>query len=121
MQTILQVLVILLVAVVTLTVMGWVLATRSGVLTLVAFSVVPFLAVTNVVFGRRLSARSTECKELDARFTTAVQRSISSIGLVQAFGREADEFARFRGTIRESIRAWWALNRQQFTYNIIIG
>ena len=74
---------------VTLAVMTGVLACRSVPLTLLAFSILPPLAVTNVVFGRRLKRRSIECKEVDSRFTTVVQRSVACIGLVQAFGREA--------------------------------
>jgi ABC-type multidrug transport system fused ATPase/permease subunit len=120
-QTILQALVGVVVAVVTLSVMTVVLGSRSWSLTLLALSVAPFLAVANIVFGRRLKARSLECKRRDADFTTAVQRSMSAIGLVQAFGREADEFGRFHGTVRETVRAWWALNRQQMAYNLIVG
>jgi ABC-type multidrug transport system fused ATPase/permease subunit len=120
-QTILGVIVSGVVAAGTLAVMTWVLSTRSVSLTLLAFSILPFLAITNVVFGRRLKARSIECKERDSAFTTAVQRSMASIGLMQAFGREAEEFGNFHGTVRETIRAWWNLNRQQIAYNIIVG
>ena len=120
-QNILSVLVSACVAGVTLVVMAVVLGSRNVTLTLLALSIAPMLAVTNVVYGRRLKARSLECKERDSEFTTAVQRSMSCIGLVQAFGREAEEFGRFHGTIRETIRAWWRLNRQQVAYNLIVG
>ena len=120
-QTVLGVAVSAAVALVTLTAMTALLASRSVPLTLLAFSVAPALAVANVVFGRRLKQRSLECKERDAQFTTAVQRSMACIGLVQAFGREADEFGRFHGTVRDTVRAWWRLNRQQMTYNLIVG
>jgi subfamily B ATP-binding cassette protein MsbA len=120
-QTILQVLVSAVVAVMTLAVMTFVLGARNWTLTLIAFSIAPFLAIVNVMFGRRLKERSLECKRRDASFTTVVQRSMSAIGLVQAFGREADEFGRFHGTARETIRAWWSLNRQQMAYNLIVG
>ena len=46
---------------------------------------------------------------------------MSSIGLVQAFGREADEFHRFEGTIRQTIAAWWRLNWQEVIYQVIVG
>jgi ATP-binding cassette, subfamily B, bacterial len=98
-----------------------ILISRSLPLTLIAFSVAPALAIINVIFGRRLRQRSLECKESDAKFTTAVQRSMTCIGLVQAFGREADEFGRFQNTVNGTIRAWWRLNWQQMTYNIIVG
>ncbi len=120
-QTILQTLITATVAAVTLVAMACVLASRSLSLTALALSITPALAVANVVFGRRLKARSLECKENDARFTTAVQRSMANIGLVQAFGREALEFGRFEGSVRDTIRAWWRLNWQQMTYNLIVG
>src|SRR3954452_2422717 len=102
-QTILQVLISTAVACVTLVVMACVLATRSLPLTLAALSIAPPLAVLNVVFGRRLKARSLECKEQDAQFTTVVQRTMASIGLVQAFGRERDEFGRFESKSQGTI------------------
>jgi subfamily B ATP-binding cassette protein MsbA len=120
-QTILQTLITAVVAAVTLVTMGAVLMSRSAPLTLLALSVAPMLAVANVAFGRRLKQRSMECKEYDTRFTTAVQRSMANIGLVQAFGREDLEFSRFHGSVRETIQAWWRLNWQQMTYNLIVG
>ena len=120
-QAILNVLVSTLVAAGTLVAMTCVLSSRSVSLTILAFSILPGLAVTNVVFGRRLKARSLECKERDSQFTTAVQRSMACIGLVQAFGRESEEFGKFHGTLRETVRAGWRLNRQQILYNVIIG
>ena len=120
-QTILNVSITTVVAAVTLAVMTALLMTRSVPLTLIAFSAAPVLAVANVAFGRRLKARSIECKEMDSRFTTTVQRSLSCIGLVQAFGREGEEFSRFHASARETVRAWWRLNRQQIVYNLIVG
>ena len=120
-QTVLNVIVTTAVAAVTLVVMTCVLSTRSVSLTVLAFSILPGLAAANVVFGRRLKERSLECKERDSQFTTAVQRSMACIGLVQAFGRESEEFGQFHGTVRENVRAWWRLNRQQVAYNMIVG
>ena len=120
-QTILQTLIAALVAGVTLLTMACVLWTRSAPLTVAALSIASALAVANVVFGRRLKERSIECKEVDTHFTTAVQRSIANIGLVQAFGREADEFGHFTGTVRNTIAAWWRLNCQQMAYSLLVG
>lgn len=120
-QTILGVLIQTVVAAVTLVVMTVILAMRSPSLTLLAFSIAPILAAANVIFAKRFRQQTLECKELDTRFTTAIQRSLACIGLVQAFGREHEEFDRFHGTIRETIQAWWRLNRQQMAYNLIVG
>jgi ATP-binding cassette subfamily B protein len=120
-QTILQTLIAAFVAGVTLLTMGCVLWTRNAPLTVAALAIAPALAVANVVFGRRLKQRSIECKEVDTHFTTAVQRSMANIGLVQAFGREADEFGHFTGTVRNTIAAWWRLNYQQMAYSLLVG
>ena len=120
-QTILSVSITTVVSAATLIVMTALLMTRSVPLTLIAFAAAPVLAIANVTFGRRLKERSLECKEMDSRFTTTVQRSLACIGLVQAFGREGEEFSRFHSSARETVRAWWRLNRQQITYNLIIG
>jgi ATP-binding cassette subfamily B protein len=120
-QTILQALIATVVAGSTLAVMTIVLGQRSVPLTVLAFSVAPVLAVANVIYGRRLKKRSMECKQVDADFTTIVQRSMASIGLVQAFGREQEEFAQFESGVRRNIAAWWRLNWQQIAYNLIVG
>jgi ATP-binding cassette, subfamily B, bacterial len=120
-QTILGVLVNTIVAGGTLVAMTCILACRNLSLTLVAFSIAPILAIANVYFGRRFRERTLECKDLDSRFTTVVQRSMACINLVQSFGREAEEFRRFHGTVRDGIRAWWRLNWQQMAYNLVVG
>jgi ATP-binding cassette subfamily B protein len=120
-QTILQTLIAAAVACVTLLTMTCVLVCRSVPLTTAALSITPFLAAANVVFGRRLRVRSLECKEVDTKFTAVVQQSMANISLVQAFGREADEFGHFSGAVRNNIQAWWRLNWQQMAYNLLIG
>jgi ABC-type multidrug transport system fused ATPase/permease subunit len=120
-QNILGVCVSAVVATGTLVVMTCILWTRSASLTALAFSIVPMLAVANVVFARRFRRESIECKRVDSQFTSIVQRSMACINLVQAFGREAEEYGHFHGTMRETIRAWWGLNRQQMAYNLIVG
>ncbi|HLL88325.1 MAG TPA: ABC transporter ATP-binding protein [Tepidisphaeraceae bacterium] len=120
-QTILGVLMGVVIAAVTLAVVAWILWTRHPALTLVAFSITPLLAAANVVFGRRLKAASLRCRERDSELTTAAQRAIANVALVQAFGREGAELERFHGTARECVRAWWRLNFNEIAYNTIIG
>jgi ATP-binding cassette subfamily B protein len=118
-QTVLSVLVSAVVAMVNLVAMTVILSQRNVALTFMAFSIAPPLAMANIVFGRRMKARTIACKENDSRFTAVVQRAMACIGLVQAFGREDDEFRQFHGTIRETITAWWGLHREQILYQLI--
>ncbi|HVX84364.1 MAG TPA: ABC transporter ATP-binding protein [Phycisphaerae bacterium] len=109
------------VAVATLAVMTVILAARNGTLTALALGVAPFLAGANIYYGRRLKAESLACKDRDTEFTTTVQRSMSLIALVQAFGREGDEFARFHGSIRNCVRAWFKLHHEEVSYWMVVG
>jgi ABC-type multidrug transport system fused ATPase/permease subunit len=120
-QTILSAVISALVAAVTLVAMAGILLSRNVTLTLMAFSITPALVVVNLAFAKRLRARSLECREVDTQFTSTVQRSIACIGLVQAFGREEEEFGRFQASVLNSIRSWWRLNWQQMRYNLLIG
>jgi ABC-type multidrug transport system fused ATPase/permease subunit len=120
-QTILQTVIATGVAIVMLIVMTVILMMRSVPLTLLALSIAPFLAAANTYYGRRLKKESLACKDRDTEFTTTVQRSMSAIALMQAFGREADEFVRFKGSIANCIRAWFKLHWQEVAYWMIVG
>ncbi|WP_437336683.1 ABC transporter ATP-binding protein [Sorangium sp. So ce394] len=105
----------------TLAVMICIMASRSLPLTLLALAVVPPLLLTNQRFGRALHKRCTEAKEVESELTTSVQRSMASIGLVQAFGREADEEARFHATLRNSVKAWLRLHHDELGHMLTVG
>jgi ABC-type multidrug transport system fused ATPase/permease subunit len=121
-QTILTVLVnSVVVSAVTLAFMTWVMLTMNGPLTLITLSVAPLLLWTTKMFAAPLKKRWLEAKEVDARLTTVIQRSVASINLVQAFGREADEFARFNNTAQDSIRANVRQAWQDSYYWLLVG
>ncbi|HOA75267.1 MAG TPA: ABC transporter ATP-binding protein [Phycisphaerae bacterium] len=120
-QAILGVFISTFIAVFSLVFILWTLSSRSVTLTLVALSIAPPLMTANVLFGRRLERRTLEAREVESEYTTTVQRSMSSVGLVQAFCREQDEFQQFHGTIRRNIEAWWRLNWQEMFYWLTVG
>jgi subfamily B ATP-binding cassette protein MsbA len=120
-QMILGVIVSSVLAALTLVVITTVLASKNVPLMLTAFSITPLLAWANFVFAKRFNRRTVQCREMDSKLTTNVQRSLGSIRLVQAFAREQQEFEQYHASIREAILAWWALNREQISYNLIVG
>ena len=120
-QAILGVLIDTAVALLTLTFMLSILFSRSVELTLLALAVAPPLLLVNVWFGRVLKKLSLGAKELDSRFTTTIQRSMSSIGLMQAFGRESMEFGRFRSTVNVSNGAWYRFHWTFAWYKLWVG
>jgi subfamily B ATP-binding cassette protein MsbA len=121
-QTILNVLVNnIVVSGATLIFMTCIMLSLNEGLTLVTLSVAPLLLWTTKLFAGPLKRRWLEAKEVDTRLTTVIQRSIASIGLVQAFGREADEFNHFTNTVQDSIRANVRQAWQDSYYWLLVG
>jgi len=121
-QTILTVLLNnILVSAVTLAIMTVIMVQMSWELALITLAVAPLLLWTTKLFAEPLKQRWLEAKEVDTRLTTVIQRSVASIGLVQAFGREADEFKRFHSTSLDSKRANIRQSWQDSWYWLTVG
>jgi ABC-type multidrug transport system fused ATPase/permease subunit len=121
-QTILTVLInSVFVSSITLIIMTWLMVHMNPVLAMITLSVAPVLLITTKLFANPLKTRWMEAKEVDSRLTTVIQRSVSSIGLVQAFGREADEFNEFQSTAQSSIRANLRQAWQDSWYWLLVG
>ena len=102
--------------VLTLGTMCWIMFSMNWRLTLIALSIAPLLVWTIKAYGKVLQDRSTQAHEVDAEFTTTLQRSVATIGLVQAFGREAEEYDRFHNTVRNSVNTWLKLYWHEMMY-----
>ena len=120
-QMVLGVLMNLAFAAITLICIIAILVSRNTTLTLIALMVVPLLIWANVHFGRTLRHRTTKAKETDSAFISSIQRSISAIGLVQAFGREEDEIHQFGRHAHRCIRSWLSIHKQEVGYGLAIG
>jgi ABC-type multidrug transport system fused ATPase/permease subunit len=94
-------------------------------LALITLSVAPLLLWVTQLFSEPLKKRWLEAKDVDTKLTTVIQRSVASIGLVQAFGREADEFAQFQTSVlnsnRANIRQAWQDSLYWLTVGTIFG
>jgi ATP-binding cassette, subfamily B, bacterial len=108
-------------AVVTLVFILGIQVARSAVLTGIALAAVPPLIWANVRFGKMLARRTRAAKKADSAFTGSVHRSLSAIGLMQAFGREDDEFHRFGRDVRQCVRSWLRIHRQEVAYGLTVG
>jgi ABC-type multidrug transport system fused ATPase/permease subunit len=106
---------------VTLAVMLVIMLLLNWQLTLVALLVVPAMFLTITRWGRRLKRYNVEQKEADAALTTQIQRSISTMPLVQAFNREQDEAMRFSERVRTYIHASLRLHWQEILYWLALG
>ncbi|HYG73739.1 MAG TPA: ABC transporter ATP-binding protein [Planctomycetota bacterium] len=107
-------------AAVTLTAMILIMLSRNVALTVFALSITPLLVVANIHFGKKIRRRAAESKRQDAAMTTSIQRSMASMGLIQAFGRQRSEALRFKGTVDRSVGAAMRLNWQEQLYPLAV-
>jgi len=75
----------------TIAVMIWI----SWKLTFVALTVLPFLYLVNRFFTKRIRAAARERRRKEGEIASLVQEDVSLIRVIQAFGREPHEAARF--------------------------
>lgn len=104
------------VAAVTLTVMTAILLSRSAALTLAAFSVAPFMILSNWRFARRIVARALDSKRADSAITSFVQQAMATVMLTQACRREEHEHARYLGVVQNGVRCALRLSWQEQLY-----
>ncbi len=121
-QTILNVAVqTVIVSSITLLIMIGIMLSLNWQLTLISLSVAPLLFWTTKIYNKILTSKATEAKEVESRLTTAIQRSVATVGLVQAFGREADEFKHFSLTVENSVSAYLRLHWQEVIFWLFVG
>jgi len=77
---------------ITLVFMAWIMFSMNWKLTLVAVSITPFLFWAIRKYGGGLTQTSIKATQIEADLATTVHRSVATVGLVQAFGREGDEY-----------------------------
>lgn len=111
----------ILVSSITLIVMIGIMGSMSWPLTLLSLSVAPLLFWTTRIYSRILTKKAAEAKQVDAQLTTTIQRSAATIGLVQAFGREADEYEKFSATVQSSVSAYLRLHWQEMIFWLFVG
>lgn len=95
--------------------------TLNWKLTLISILVVPALLLTITRYGKKLHRYNMAQREADQEVTTQVQRSLATVGLVQAFNREADELGRFTTRQRSYIDSSLKLHWQEIIYWFILG
>jgi ATP-binding cassette subfamily B protein len=104
-----------------LVLMSWIMLAMNWRLALIAVSLMPILFVTIRTYGKVILATATRASQIEAQLTTVIQRSVASIGLMQAFGREDDEYERFNGSVRSSHNAWAKTHIHSMIYWFIMG
>jgi ATP-binding cassette subfamily B protein/subfamily B ATP-binding cassette protein MsbA len=74
-------------------------------LSLLSLLVVPLMVVCFRIFSRRIRAGATEIAERESDVLQQVQEGLSSIRMVQAFGREEHEVKQFQSSAQRSLES----------------
>jgi ATP-binding cassette subfamily B protein/subfamily B ATP-binding cassette protein MsbA len=90
-------------------------------LTLLSLVVIPLMVAVIYGYAKRIRAEATTIAERESAVLTVAQEGLSSIKMVQAFGREEHEIAQFRSSARESLDANLRLNFLSMKSALIVG
>jgi ATP-binding cassette subfamily B protein len=111
----------LLQSIVTLVAMFAIMWVLDPVLTLLSLTVVPFLLLAIVVFGRPMRERTRRRLDLEGRMMASVEQALVAIPAVQAFGREDLEHARFRRYAHATVDAYERATAADMWFKLAVG
>lgn len=111
----------IVVSVITLVIMTWIMLSMDWRMTLLALSIAPLLMWMTDYGWKVIKHRWGMVKDVETDVMTTIQRSVASISLVQAFNRQADEFSRFRKTIRNLVSTYSSVYRVELLHATMIG
>ncbi len=98
-----------------------VLIPLDATLTLVSLTIVPLLFALIALFNRKITEVATEVRDRESHVYTLVQWAMSSIKVVQAFTKEEEEYRRFMGASRASLKATLRLYSWQTLYSGMVN
>jgi ATP-binding cassette subfamily B protein/subfamily B ATP-binding cassette protein MsbA len=90
-------------------------------LTLLSLVVVPFMVLVMLGYAKRIRTASTHIAERESEVLTVAQEGLSSVRMVQAFGREEHEVAQFQSSARQSLEANLRMNFVSMKSALIIS
>lgn len=112
-----QILLPALSSVVCLAAMFYVMSAIDPLLALVAFSVVPLLAVLLAFFAKPMNDSTTLQYQRQGSFSAFLQQSLSSMKIIQAFGRESFMHQKLRLHAESFSRSFVVANRISMSFN----
>jgi len=98
-----------------------VLLPMDPLLTALSLTIIPALFVVIAIFNRKITAVATEVRERESTVYTLVQWAMSSVKVVQAFTKEEEEYGRFIGASRASLKATLLLYSWQTFYSGVVN
>ena len=88
---------------------------------LLSLIAIPLMALAIYAYAKRIRAQSTTVAERESDVLTVAQEGLSSVKMVQAFGREQDEVKQFQSSARESLDANLKLNATSMKSALLVG
>lgn len=88
---------------------------------LLSLLVVPFMVLAIHLFAKRIRNESTTIAEKESALLTTAQEGLSSVKMVQAFGREEDEVRQFSASAHQSLDANLRLNATSMKSSLLVG
>ena len=88
---------------------------------LLSLLVVPFMVLAIFLYAKRIRDESTEIAEQESAVLTVAQEGLSSVKMVQAFGREEHEVGQFKVRARGSLEANLRLNATSMKSALLVG
>lgn len=111
----------LVAAFITLGAMIYVTARIDWQLALVALTVAPFLYLFTRIYKKRMRSRYRDVKGLESDALQVLQEVLTSLRVVKAFGREADEQERFVQHSSKGVRAHIRLAFTEGLFSLLIN
>ena len=88
---------------------------------LLSLLVIPFMIAAIYWYAKRIRDQSTVIAEKESAVLTVAQEGLSSVKIVQAFGREEHEVAQFQSSAKQSLEASLKLNATSMRSALIVG
>jgi ATP-binding cassette, subfamily B, bacterial len=88
---------------------------------LLSLLIIPCMVFAIYWYARRIRDQSTAIAEKESAVLTIAQEGLSSVKIVQAFGREDHEVAQFKSSARQSLEANITLNSTSMRSALIVG
>jgi len=112
-----QIIIPVFTSLVCLTAMFYIMANIDWLLALIAFIPVPVLGITIAFFSKPINDTTLEQYNTNGQLAGFVQQSLSSIRIIQAFGRESFMKQKVQKHALAFSNAFMIANRLQMTYN----
>jgi ATP-binding cassette, subfamily B, bacterial len=90
-------------------------------LSLLSLAVVPCMVAAIYFYAKRIRAYSTTIQERESALLTVAQEGLSSVRMVQAFGREEHEVQQFQSTAHKSLEASLKLTGTSMKSSLVVS